>query len=301
MKAYAPGICPRSEELIQATRDLDRERTTPEAVEEQLERDFRELLAVQERANLDLLSDGMLRWQDLFRPLAEASEGLEARPLTRFLDTNTFYRALIVDGEPRLREPLAAPDLPDGRWLATLPSPFAFAHAANGALTAAKAAEAVIGPQIEAYGRAGAARVVLMDPFVARHDGIEEAVAALRELPDGVSYVLHVPFGDASELLDRLVDAPIDAVGVDFYATPVEAIPDDFPKEIAAGVIDTRSSALESPEEIAMFAEQLLQRKPNGLSLSTNGDLQFVPERIAREKLARLGRARDNLREGVPA
>jgi 5-methyltetrahydropteroyltriglutamate--homocysteine methyltransferase len=301
MRVYAPGIYPRSEELIQATRDLDRERTTPEAVEEQLQRDFRELVAVQERAGLDLLSDGMLRWQDLFRPLAEASQGLEARPLTRFLDTNTFYRALIVDGEPRLREPLAAPDLPAGRWLATLPSPFAFAHAANGALTAAKAAEAVIGPQIEEYDRAGAARVVLMDPFVARHDGVEEAVAALRELPDGVSYVLHVPFGDASGLVEDLADAPVDAVGIDFYGTPLDAIPQDFPKEIAAGVVDSRSSALESPEEIAAFAEQLRERGPAGLSLTVNGDLQFVPERIAREKLALLGRARDNLREGVPA
>jgi hypothetical protein len=34
IRAYAPGIYARSEELVQATRDLDRGRTTEEAVEE---------------------------------------------------------------------------------------------------------------------------------------------------------------------------------------------------------------------------------------------------------------------------
>jgi 5-methyltetrahydropteroyltriglutamate--homocysteine methyltransferase len=301
MKAYAPGIYPRSEELIQATRDLDRGRTAPEAVDEQVERDFRELVAVQEQAGLDFLSDGMLRWQDLFRPLAEASDGLEARPLTRFLDTNTFYRALLVEGEPRLREPLPPPDLPAGRWHATLPAPHALSHAARGGSSAQTFAANVLAPQIDSYAGARCALVVLVDPFLSGADAATEAIAALRELPEGATYALHLPFGDASGLLDDLADAPVDAVGIDFYATPLEAIPEEYPKEIAAGVVDARSSALESPEEIAAFAEALLQRKPGGLSLTVNGDLQFVPERIAREKLASLGRARATLTERVPA
>ena len=77
MQAFAPGIYPRSEQLVQATRDLDRGRTSQEAVDEQVVRDLAELVSVQQQAGLDLLTDGMLRWQDLFRPLLEASEGLE--------------------------------------------------------------------------------------------------------------------------------------------------------------------------------------------------------------------------------
>src|SRR5919204_2628494 len=155
MEAFAPGIYPRSEALVQATRDLDRGRTTQAAVDEQRERDFRRLVAVQEEAGLDLVSDGMLDWQDLFRPLAERSDGLEARPLTRFLDTNTFYRTVLVEGEPRLREPVPAPDLPEGRWLATLPSPTAFSRATGGEASARMLAANVLAPQIEACARAG--------------------------------------------------------------------------------------------------------------------------------------------------
>jgi 5-methyltetrahydropteroyltriglutamate--homocysteine methyltransferase len=297
LNAYAPGMYPRSEALVQATRDLDRERTSREAVEEQFERDFRQFVGVQEEAGLALLADGMLRWQDLFRALAEQSDGLNARPLTRFLDTNTFYRSLLVEGEPRLREPIPAPDLPDGRWLATLPSPLALARAARvterGRVSALAAN--VLAPQIEAYADAGCALVVLSDPFLAREGGAKELIAALGELPGRTPYVLQLPFGDAAPLLDELADAPVSAIGIDFYATSLDAVPEDYPREIMAGVIDARSSAVESPDEIGRFVESVLQRDPAGFSLSVNGDLQFVPEAIARQKIASLGRARTAL------
>ena len=131
MKAFVPGIYPRSERLVQATRDLDRARTSQEAVDEQVERDLAELVSVQQQAGLDLLTDGMLRSQDIFRPLLEASEGLETGALTRFLDTNTFYRAPhATTATPRLGAPLGeryVSPLPGPR-LVTLPSPFALSQ-----------------------------------------------------------------------------------------------------------------------------------------------------------------------------
>jgi len=295
LKAFAPGIYPRSEALVQATRDLDRGRTTPEAVAEQRERDFRELVSVQQSAGLSLLGDGMLAWQDVFRPLAEAADGLDARPLTRFLDTNTFYRAVLVDGEPHLRAPLPAPDLPAGEWLGTLPSPLAFARAARDEVSAEKLAANVLAPQIEAW--AGAALIVLSEPFLARDEGVGELIRALAELPESVPLALQLPFGDVSPVLAALAEAPVAAIGVDFYSTSLDAVPQAYPKEILAGVVDARSSALESTEEIARFAEELAGRSPMGVSLTPNGDLQFVPEPIAREKLARLGRAATGLAE----
>jgi 5-methyltetrahydropteroyltriglutamate--homocysteine methyltransferase len=297
LKAYAPGIYPRSDALVQATRDLDRGRVTQEAVDQQLDRDFRELVAVQEQAGLALLSDGMLAWQDPFRQLADRSGGLDARPLTRFLDTNTFYRAVLVSGEPRLQDPVPGPDLPAGRWLATLPSPLAFARATGGEASPQALAANVLAPQIEAYSEAGCALVVLSDPFVGREGGVEELLSSLGELPQQTPLALQLPFADAKPVLTPLAEAPVAVIGVDFYATSVESVPEDYPKEIMAGVIDSRSSALESPTEIAGFLEQLARRRPAGLSLSVNGDLQFVPEPIAREKIARLGRSQTALQE----
>ena len=44
LEAFAPGLYARSEELVQATRDLDRGRTSQDAVDEQVERDLAELV-----------------------------------------------------------------------------------------------------------------------------------------------------------------------------------------------------------------------------------------------------------------
>lgn len=297
LKAFAPGIYPRSHALVEATRDLERGRTSGEAVDQQFERDFTSVVEAQVEAGLDLLSDGLLRWQDIFRPLAERAEGLDARPLTRFLDTNTFFRAVLVDGEPRLLDPLPAPKLPGGRWLATLPSPLAFSIAAGRTISAQVLAARVLAPQIEAFAAAGCALVVLSEPFLAREGGGSELRAALAELPDSVPLALQLVFGDAAGVIEETANLPVAAVGVDFYSTSLDAIPYDFPKELLAGVVDVRSSALEDVSQVTRFVAALAERRPAGVSLVPNGDLQFVPEPIARRKLGVLGGARLPLEE----
>jgi 5-methyltetrahydropteroyltriglutamate--homocysteine methyltransferase len=293
MRAFLPGIYPRSEALVQATRDLDRARTTPQAVEEQLAKDFQELVRVQEEAGLDLLADGMLAWQDLFRPLVEASAGLTARPLVRFLDTNTFYRGVLVDAEPRLQRPLPAPELPSGRWLATLPSPYSFSRAAEREVSAEALAANVLAPQIEVYVEAGCALVVLSEPFLTREaSGLPALLAALAELPRPVPLALYLPFGDAAPLLRELADAGLGGIGVDFYATSADDVPEGLETTLLAGVVDARSSSLEDATELAEFAARLRDRVAGEVVLVPNGDLQFVSEPVARKKVLALGRAR---------
>jgi 5-methyltetrahydropteroyltriglutamate--homocysteine methyltransferase len=293
MRAFIPGIYPRSEALVQATRDLDRDRTTPQEVERQVAKDFEELVRVQEEAGLDLLADGMLIWQDMFRPLVEATAGLTARPLVRFLDTNTFYRAVLVDSEPKLQRPLPAPELPSGRWLATLPSPYAFSRAAEREVSAETLAANVLAPQIEAYADAGCALVVLAEPFLAREpSGLPALIAALAELPRPVPLALHLPFGDAAPVLPDLAEVGLAGIGVDFYATSADAVPTGFETALLAGVLDARSSKLEDPVELAEFADSLSARVAGEVVLVPNGDLQFVSESVAREKVLALGRAR---------
>lgn len=282
---------PRSAALVQATRDLDRGRSTPESVDAQFERDLEELVAGQQRSGLDLLADGMLRWQDLFRPLVEASD-LESGPLTRFLDTNTFYRAPLATGaEPRLSRPLGeqfvAP-LPGPR-LVTLPSPYAISRGTG--LSPRALAEGVLRPQLEAL---DAELVVLVEPFLAREprpdlDGLAEALEALA---GGPRLALQLTFGDARPLLAGLQEMPVDGIGIDFYATGLDMVPQGFGKLLLAGVVDVRSSLLEDPNELARFAAGLRERVVGEVALVPNGDLQYVSEPIAGAKLERLGAAK---------
>ena len=304
IKAYAPGIYARSEDLVQATRDLDRDRTTIEAVEEQREADRRSFLDAQREAGLDYLSDGLLNWQDIFRPFDEAAQGLAAGPLTRFLNTNTFFRAPAVTGEaPKLVEPLGEPyfrigDLPRNRWVATLPSPHALAASAVGDLEPLAVTEGVLGPQIRWLAGNGCAMVVLQETalFGGRFD-LHSLSEALNVLQSPLPVALQLPFGDSGDILGELVELDIEAIGVDFYATDLDALPRPFPKTLLAGVVDARNSLLEEPEQLAKFGRQLLKELDGGLHLVPNGDLQFVPEKIAREKVLRLGEVARILKE----
>ena len=144
-------------------------------------------------------------------------------------------------------------------------------------------------PQLDAL---DAELVVLSEPFLAREGagGLEELRDALEALAGGPPLALQITFGDARELLENgLAELPVEGIGVDFYATHAADIPDGLDKLLLAGVVDARSSALEEPEEIAGFVERLGVER---IALVPNGDLQYVSEPIARQKLARLGAAR---------
>lgn len=304
IKAYVPGIHARSEELVQATRDLDRGRTTEHAVEKQRDADVKSFLDIQREAELDYLSDGLLSWQDIFRPFDEVAEGIKPGPLTRFLNTNTFFRAPVVEVKrPRLAEPLGesyfrVSDLPRGGWVATLPSPHALAVAAVSGVEPRAVAEGVIGPQIRWLAGNGCAVVVLQETelFGGEID-IYPLHDAIHALKSPLPLALQLPFGDAENVLGELVEIEVDAIGVDFYATDIAALPHPFPKTLLAGVIDARNSLLEEPEEIAKFGRRLAEEIEGDLHLVPNGDLQFVPEKIAREKVLRLGSAAKILKE----
>jgi 5-methyltetrahydropteroyltriglutamate--homocysteine methyltransferase len=292
LQAFVPGIYPRSEELVQATRDLDRGRTTQETVDAQVDRDRDAFVSGQQEAGLDLLTDGMLSWQDHFRPLLEAADGLETGALTRFLDTNTFYRApKATSASPTLSAPL------DGRYVAPLPSsrlvtvPSPFALAKGTGVTPKTMAEGVLKPALDAL---HAELVVLAEPFLAREEGaaLDDLAEALEPLAGGPKLAIWFAFGDARPLLEQgVAELPVEGIGIDFYATHLTDVPEGFPKLLLAGVVDARNSLLEEPRELAAFAERLGDRAER-IALVPNGDLQYVSERIAREKLARLGKAR---------
>jgi 5-methyltetrahydropteroyltriglutamate--homocysteine methyltransferase len=147
----------------------------------------------------------------------------------------------------------------------------------------------VLKPQLDAL---DTKLVVLSEPFLAREGpgGLDELREALDALAGGPPLALQITFGDARELLENgLAELPVEGIGVDFYATHATDLPQGFDKLLLAGVVDARSSALEDPQEIAGFVERLGVER---VALVPNGDLQYVSESIARQKLARLGAAR---------
>jgi 5-methyltetrahydropteroyltriglutamate--homocysteine methyltransferase len=308
--AYQHGIYPRSEEVVAATRGLERGRSSPEEVDGAFRADLDEFVNVQAEAGLDYFSDGLLRWQDLFRPLVKLSGGMDARTLVRWFDNNSFFRAPEVTGDLTLTGPLPEEmdEVPDPR-VATLPSPYLFSRAAvthddpNSLMM--DLTREVLRPVAAALVGQGCRLIHLEEPWVAYMgmeredwDHFDKALADLRDAAPGAEVVLHLYFGDAGPHVDRLRRLPVDAVGVDFVETDLDDLGTGWEVGLLAGVLDGRSSPIEALEGTATFAARVAETvQPPALYLSSNSELELLPRDVARAKVGRLGEISARLKE----
>ncbi|MHB8604639.1 MAG: hypothetical protein ACYDCK_05235 [Thermoplasmatota archaeon] len=328
-ESWLTGIYPRSEELVAATRDLDRGRAGALAVGEQQNDDAKRLIQLELDSDLTAVSDGLVGWQDIFRPFLEHAVGLSVGPLTRNFDNNNFYRRPIVRGAVRLDAPFFVPPaagkrgaqessvgrsvgsyfhhdaIPEGvPRLAVLPSPYWFAKAADDryyhdtrALTRALAK--ALNVQLVGLRDHGVSVVVFLEPYAAVH-GLDETETALFAdaigiATDGVTGVrsfVHTYFGDGAPLVKALAGVPsIEGVGVDFFETNLEDV-DASGRTLVAGAIAGRNSLLEAPTRIAEFARRAAESTNAEKFVLTNAsDLELVPQKIAEKKVQVIGRA----------
>jgi 5-methyltetrahydropteroyltriglutamate--homocysteine methyltransferase len=301
--AYQHGVYPRSQALVAATRDLDRGRTTPGAVEVRIRLDVEEFVEVQRQAGLDYYSDGMLRWHDVFRPIVETAHGLSAGPLVRWFDNNAFFRAPELDGE--LSAPPVGALLVDGELVppprvTTLPSPYLFSRVAiaerDRNQLMVEFAASVLRPLAQDLAQHSVDVIHLQEPWLATH-GIEGAdwpvlERALEEVRGGWpgQLVLHLPFGDVGRWAARLRELPVDAIGIDFVETDLDSLGRHWGVGVLVGCLDGRTSQLEVPEATVEFARRVLERlQPPVLYVSSATDLDLLPRSLAQRKVSLLG------------
>ena len=267
---------------------------------------------MQRAAGLDFYSDGLLRWQDIFRPVAEA---LGAKPhiLIRWFDTNTFFREPEITGKVgKLEHPDGVvPDASVPRPLVTtLASPYMFSRAVHSEQDRNRLmvalAEQVLRPAAKAAVAAGATLIHLEDPWlgyvgIKREDWapLNEALEILhRDL--GATLVFHVYFGDAGPHIDQLLRLPVDAIGIDLMETDIAELGSGWDKGLVAGVINGRTSTLEPVDALVELARRLTDTvRPNNLYLSSSCELGFLPTVVAERKVQRLGEAARKARELV--
>ena len=310
VKAYQHGIYPRSESLVEATRDLERGRTTEAEVDAIFEQDRKAFLDIQREAKLDVISDGLLRWQDLFRPLVDASEGLDARVLLRWFNNNSFFRAPEPSSRPTFR---ALPrwvvenGIPEPR-VASLPSPYLFSRAAQFEGDRDELLKTITGaifvPAITELRGAGYSLIHLEEPWLA-YQGIEDesweafeaSIAALRAAAGDATLILHTYYGDAAPHADRLRRLPVDAIGIDFDETDSEELPSPWGTGLLAGVFDGRRSVTEAAGDVSDFVVDVVERlQPTALFISSGSDLELSGPQVAPNKVRALGRAAQMLK-----
>lgn len=295
-----------------ATRGLDRGRTDQVVVDAAFDQDLARWIQVQREAGLDFFSDGLLRWQDIFRPLVDGLGPKPPEELVRWFDTNTFFRAPEISSIDTPRTPAATSmaAVPNPR-VVTLPSPYTFSRAVHNAANRNRLmqelAERLLRPALRAAAAAGAAVIHLEEPWLTYH-GIDDGdwkpfAAAVASMTNGVAatVILHCYFGDAGPHLERLLGLPVAGIGVDLVETDVAALGRRWAnKALLIGCLNGRSSVVEPLEPTVELTRHIADTvQPRDLYVSSNCELQYLPTGVAEQKVRRLGEVARKAKELV--
>ncbi len=308
VEVHLTGVFPRSEKLIAATRAAVRGNLPKAEVDSVLKHDIDALVQLQRDSRLDSFVDGQINWQDLFRPFSQLLSGIDPGSLTRWFDNNSFYRKPIIvekvtlesnDFQQYFRSDLLGKG---SHKKAILPGPFTFAHLSE------NRAYSSLPDLISDLGRALGAIVAALqergyeyfqfnEPSICAPGRtkaeLEITKHAYEACAHGISgkSIIQTYFGDASQVIETLLDYPVDAIGIDFYATSIDSLKEyDFNKVLGCGCVDGRNSLLESPKELTMFVSCVRESlEPVDIHLTPNCDLDFLPEAVAEKKVRLLG------------
>ncbi len=312
------GPFPRPEPLVQATRDLDRGRTTPDAVDELFDRTEREVLALEQRLGFDLVTGGYLRWADLFRPFAETWTGFTVGPVTRWFETNTFYRQPILHAPPervpgaiRDRLPAAARAHGARRTKVILPGPYTFAGMLDNRSGETREGLThrlgrLLAEEVKDLAHDGHAVFQFQEPLLVvdppQGAAAEAVLAAYRSITGGsvsATTIVWTYFADALPAFPVLGRLPVTAIGVDLAETDpsdLAKLPDRRP--LGLGCLDPRTSLVEDAADVAAIVRSVRERiHPPSLWLGPGGPLDLLPYEAATRKLHVLPATRQALGE----
>jgi 5-methyltetrahydropteroyltriglutamate--homocysteine methyltransferase len=295
------------------------------------------LLAIraQEKAGLDIVTDGEIRRESYSNHFATALEGVDVDNPGTALDRSGHPNPV-----PRITGPIGRPapvEVDDLHFLRsatdhtikmTVPGPFTMSQQAQddhygdpGA--AAMAYAAVVNAEVRDLFAAGADVVQIDEPYMqarpdaARAYGLDALNAAL----DGVTgtTAVHICFGYAAIIHERpegysflpeLAGTPVKQISIETAQSGLDlgVLRDLTDKTIILGVLDLSDPTVESPGVVAARARRAFDLlPPEQLVLAPDCGLKYLPRESAHGKTRALAEAAKRLRaelrssgEGVP-
>ncbi|MBI2891270.1 MAG: hypothetical protein HYY13_10865 [Nitrospirae bacterium] len=276
-----------------------------------------EAILDQDRAGVDIATDGLVRWDDPISHLLKGRSGVTLGGLVRYFDSNFYIRRPAlggkeINGASRMREEFVyASALTHTPIKPVVTGPLTLAHHTTWKPplfeTIEAAAEALAKPvaaEVRALAEAGSEFIQIDEPSLAHVDVDAKVYKNILKPVVGAKskakLILAVYFGDCTRLLGPLSTLDIDVLCLDFTYSPGltdEIRATGLRKPLAAGLADGRTTKMESPRQIAERFNQIAGklRADVGYLVPSCG-LEHVPRDAAQRKLDLLAKARAHLR-----
>ncbi|MGC8662067.1 MAG: hypothetical protein ACP5TZ_06170 [Nitrososphaeria archaeon] len=292
---YAFGIFPRSEKLIDISRSGN-------GFSEAAGKESDLLMKAQKEFGVSYIDDPQLVWDDMFRPILLTQKGFSINGITRYFETNTFYKQPVIGSrieylgslERYLSYHGTAPSL------ITMPDPFTFFcmsknvwYNDDGALV--RDLGKLLAGMANDLKNYGYKLLVLKGPMYAKCDAsrLQESIMdSLHEIKNSFSgkVIVHTYFGNPSINARILTGSSIDGIGIDPKFVSQDEIQLYGSKEISVGAIDGFNTRLENINELKAILRGL-RGKAGSIYITNSVDLEFLPQNFAMSKVKLIGEA----------
>jgi 5-methyltetrahydropteroyltriglutamate--homocysteine methyltransferase len=318
-----------AKEMPARTRSQDLWRISPEWLEQA--QDDATILAIrdQERAGLDILTDGEMRRESYSNRFATALEGLDLEnPGTVSSRTGRPIVVPRVVGKVRRKHPVQVRDVEflrantDRLIKITVPGPFTMSQQAQNDFYDTQEAlamdyAAAVNEEIKDLFAAGADYVQMDEPYMqaqpekARQFGVR----ALNRALDGVSgaTAIHLCFGYAALVKDRpsgysflpeLAQCPVRQISIETAQSSLDCsvLSELSGKTIILGVLDLSTHEIETADIVAGRIRRALPfASPQNLIVAPDCGLKYLPRNVAFEKMKAMVSGADLVRSELGA
>lgn len=296
-KAYFFGIFPRSERLIDVTREKQ------DYYEDLMEESVK-IAEYQREKGMKIISDPQMTWEDMLRPIAANSEGIEVNGLNRYFETNTFYKVPLIKGKVKLKDGVEGYFLSSRSKvdLISIPDPFTFYCMSRDSYylnkeVLLKDLGQLLSDLAYRASRSGYSYLILKAPsygscsFSGLEEPIKEAIRGIKESFKG-EVIAHLYFFRNRSALDFLSNTEVDGVGLDMFVYSIDdaRFVGEKGKKVSMGLIDGANTKMEKKEEVLSAVDKV---KAPEVYVSNNVDLEFLPQKFALKKvdlLAEIGK-----------
>jgi 5-methyltetrahydropteroyltriglutamate--homocysteine methyltransferase len=298
------GDTAEEQKLRRALHQYDKSEIAEEELEAVINQVTEEVVREQIDAGMDLVTDGLIRWNDPLTYHARKMVGYELKGLMRYFDTNTFYREPVVATRVEYSKPLAVSDYQFAASHSQRPVRAIF----TGPYTLAKLSRNdfyrdfkqlaydlayIIHNEALELEAAGCQHIQFDEPALLHHkDDIQfffkiyEIVLA--QLSKSEKTLLF-NFGSIDGIYPKILGLGVDQIGLDLTQghqnwEVIRQAP--FTKKLMAGIVDARNTKMESEAELTEMIRELEKMVPlDNLRLSTNYSLEYLPRGNARKKM----------------
>lgn len=277
------GIFPRSQNLIDETRKFEHRSITKSELKVAFKNDYKNLQILLKE--FDLISDGLLCWQDLLRPFSVLIKNTEVNGLIRYFETNCFYRRILLPDKIEFDFKKWYPEYFRFGNTAFLPSIETFKYFSNAKY---ELIVTILSETIKFLYSKEYKYIVLQAPAILFDFDYrlklytKKLVSNIRKNCAGIVLIINTFFKKISEeVLQFLFNEDIDGVGIDFIHNSLEEIcnlPWKQDKGIFAGILNTFSTKMEDIKLVEQFIISLQNEvNPRFIIVSGSPDFEFLP------------------------